>query len=1398
MQLYSLLAGLFLAACLAAGLLYYSRFSPVRGDRRRPRPRWFPTRLLEGVGGALRLSLLFGGAVGLIVLAGAFSLPLFQASSDSVTLPIEVIGPDGHTVSVQVNASDGSATEALYLKAYSIGYPYHLANLRGYSVDKASIKINDGAWVDVNNSTVNCVAPDSDLRCVDGPLHTVRFRIPASTLGSFEDGANMVHFRFNYAAPSPEKGDPSTGYRILDLELESSSGADLIDGTSFQWDEPGSWTAPEGFGSSSDVEEGEALWSARNTLVDGWGGEQIWASCADCHTKSGYDLQYFAFSNHSIVQRSRFHGLSETEGKKIAAYIRSIQIETYDGQAIAPPGRPWNPPYQPGPTQASSRPDGAPRTEGAPISELDPIYWAAGAGLEWALDDDAVTKQYLFPNGVVPSEMPVSGSLNQREIPVALQMPDWNEWLPVHHPIDVWGDRFRDHKTYQDYLNRTPDNLWKAQNGDYQKLEDATKPIWAGLEQGRDNFKGRSVPEPYDWQVAELSRMQWALTKHFETLVPTHMENKVQEFRGPQADRLQWPSDSRIVFDQAPHIGVKRSDGSTTKGQDHDLMDRYFDTTWYQLQMVINSGATYSTGQSPIDWRYHFRHIPGIGVHPWRYAVSYLRLLQNAETIAEDGNNPLQENTSEGWHMRHVSPVHIDGQHIWFRDGEQKLSRDENRRLLNVVAKMFADGMSENDPDRWKRIENSDQGLDPADQTPSRYTGPIGQKSEYDRHWWTALKNYGEAGVAYELLKPLAQWAERAWPKGDWMALIEPYKDNPPFDEDASPSVNLEAPRDGARIEASTALTLKASATDPDGTVSSVEFFANGSSLGTDTDATYAVTWSDVPAGTHTLTAVATDNDGKTTTSSSVEVVAERDGGGAPSVTYAYFEGEWTQLPDFDALTPVVADTAGSFNLDLARRADHFGFRFQSYLHVPADTTYTFYTESDDGSALYVGDSLVVDNDGTHSAAEASGSIRLSEGYHPLTVEYFEATEAQSLAVRWSSDAIAKAPIPRDRLYAERPSRTVTQTFVLREGWNLISSHAAPTDPSMATIFADVRDDLVVAKGENGRIYSPSYNVTSLSRWESSEAYQVYLTARDSISITGPKVTSDTPIPLQRGWNLVSYLPSSSLPVEEAFASLGENLVVVEDVTGAPYIPDPEYDVNKIGTVGPGEGFKVYVERADTLRYPASVSKRKTVSSSPAPAPQGGPTTSTLLVDAPNREDGTVVRALAQQEVVARARLSDGTAVLTIPGRSRFTSGDRPRAEEGDRITLTAGPSRTRLPVTGLTSVLDRSVESSLTFRPESVLQVTTAQPGRLTLKKNYPNPVRTTTTIAYAIPEQTRVSLRVYNVLGQQVATLVEGSRQPGRHEVEFDASSLSSGVYFYRLETGQRTRSRKLTIVQ
>lgn len=88
--------------------------------------------------------------------------------------------------------------------------------------------------------------------------------------------------------------------------------------------------------------------------------------------------------------------------------------------------------------------------------------------------------------------------------------------------------------------------------------------------------------------------------------------------------------------------------------------------------------------------------------------------------------------------------------------------------------------------------------------------------------------------------------------------------------------------------------------------------------------------------------------------------------------------------------------------------------------------------------------------------------------------------------------------------------------------------------------------------------------------------------------------------------------------------------------------------------------------------------------------------------------------------------------------------------------------------------------------------------PADFELGQNYPNPFNPTTTIRYALPQETPVRIELYSVLGQRVAILVNETRPAGWHTVNVDASMLSTGTYIYRISAGGFTDSRKMILVK
>jgi hypothetical protein len=99
---------------------------------------------------------------------------------------------------------------------------------------------------------------------------------------------------------------------------------------------------------------------------------------------------------------------------------------------------------------------------------------------------------------------------------------------------------------------------------------------------------------------------------------------------------------------------------------------------------------------------------------------------------------------------------------------------------------------------------------------------------------------------------------------------------------------------------------------------------------------------------------------------------------------------------------------------------------------------------------------------------------------------------------------------------------------------------------------------------------------------------------------------------------------------------------------------------------------------------------------------------------------------------------------------------------------------------------------------PDYVYKGTGAMPAAFSLSQNYPNPFNPATSFSYDLPKASHVRLEVFNVLGQKVATLVDAMQSAGVYNAEWDASAHASGVYFYRLNAGNFTETRKMLLLK
>jgi hypothetical protein len=677
----------------------------------------------------------------LLLAAGTISIGFADTSPDRMVLPIEVLSASGTTASrtVALQPAQAESVQSLWLQIHGVRY-----------ADQASVQVNTSPWIPLNNSTVTIAEPGKSFGGIGGGFSTLVVTLPLPS-GTLVAGANTIRFRFN------RTDGFTSAYRVLAFNFLTSEGRKVVPPEDFAEDAPETWAPP--LPDAASIKMGRELWQtaslAANSLPD---SPRIQAHCADCHAQDGRDLKYFNFSNASIVDRSRFHGLSTLQGEQIASYIRSLPLPN--------PGRPWNPPYQPGPG-----------VDEQPISS-----WAAGAGLSWVLEQDTDAFPYLLsqngPRGstaasnpranvpnlhelagqITPELFRPDGNLNPREIPIALQLPDWSQWLPRIHPKDAWGQAFTqsefaalyDGEAAPGSKNKTAANtplrtlLATAQTTDHNiRPVVATFAQWS---QARRSFLKPFVKGKTAWSPALTDKVYstqlWQLVKTWEMTQEFGLEGRGRDLFGAGAQDRLWFN--TIPAETAPPE-TRIPDGPAGVGGSA-LTNEYFSASWYELQLIVNSGNHQHRDRAPVDWVYmvgRYRDLYG-QTHqpePARLLVAVIKSLQSTDPRLGP------DNLTQGWRPDQNVDPRIMISPAWapiFKPLPVELHRTLTQSLLAAwMEKNLQYPMAKYLPMDIHRQ---------AYVTPQSYGDITGGKV------WEAAQQFREAGVSPDLVRRLQQW----------------------------------------------------------------------------------------------------------------------------------------------------------------------------------------------------------------------------------------------------------------------------------------------------------------------------------------------------------------------------------------------------------------------------------------------------------------------------------------------------------------------------------------------------------------------------------------------------------------------------------------------------------------
>ncbi len=113
-------------------------------------------------------------------------------------------------------------------------------------------------------------------------------------------------------------------------------------------------------------------------------------------------------------------------------------------------------------------------------------------------------------------------------------------------------------------------------------------------------------------------------------------------------------------------------------------------------------------------------------------------------------------------------------------------------------------------------------------------------------------------------------------------------------------------------------------------------------------------------------------------------------------------------------------------------------------------------------------------------------------------------------------------------------------------------------------------------------------------------------------------------------------------------------------------------------------------------------------------------------------------------------------------------------------------------------SALDSEINWYENLSIVSVVSISNEVPNEFSLSQNYPNPFNPSTTITYSIPKESIVTIKIFNAIGEEIAALVNEFKQVGNYETTFNASSLPSGIYLYRMQAGDFVQTKNMILLK
>jgi fibronectin type 3 domain-containing protein len=465
--------------------------------------------------------------------------------------------------------------------------------------------------------------------------------------------------------------------------------------------------------------------------------------------------------------------------------------------------------------------------------------------------------------------------------------------------------------------------------------------------------------------------------------------------------------------------------------------------------------------------------------------------------------------------------------------------------------------------------------------------------------------------------------------------------------------------------------------------------------------------------------------------------------------------------------------------------------------HSAAGRSTTGVTSAESGVLVTVSDS-----NGTpvsSSTSQSDGSYTVTGlGSGSYTIVYQEPgynTNTVTTNVSYNSNSPSTVTV-NTSLSASSGGSSPAGLMNIRLSWNLLSLPVTVPDARRSVVFPDAITDAYHFNPASGYVSNDTLSYAS--------GFWVKFPLTEAFVVNGTARTNQV-VQLSEGWNLIGSLTSPLLV--DAITTVPSGLAISDYFSyNGSYTADT--------AIQPGSGYWVKSSGSGTLTLNSSKAAPRAIPRAPVDLSQfnmitvgdASGSSQKLYFGVSNASSSISKMPAARFELppvppagVFDARFASNNYLeTTTPGSSREISiaistvhypvtiswgdvnGSASLVVNGKTVRMTSG-----------SSVQIANANTQVMLKLNS--SVAAAKPTAFALSQNYPNPFNPSTIISYALPADAKVTLKVYNVIGQVVATLVDGVQTAGFKTLQWNAANLASGVYFYRIEASSLSQSVK-----